>query len=244
MARRRVPLAGRRQPRIDVRAALGDDAEFQRGSDRDIAAVLRRLAEIVGGRLVEVRLGRDRDRARSPAARGTDRAAAAELFSSHAPSPDDPAVQPPGRRREDDAETRRAVDDQPDVDRVIVAAADELLGPVERIDQEIGVAVRRDAAGGDFLLGDHRHAGRGPRQRGEDDQLGRAVGLGDRRRVAASARRRSRGGRSRGSPRPPRAPRRRCLREVAALRPSSTRRHPDAAVEADRFRVQIRRSRP
>ena len=74
-------------------------------------------------------------------------------------------------------------DDQPDVDRVIVAAADELLRPVERIDQEIGVAMRRDAAGGDFLLGDDRHARRGLRQGSEDDQLGRAVRFGDRRRV-------------------------------------------------------------
>ena len=74
-------------------------------------------------------------------------------------------------------------DDQPDVDRVIVAAADELLRPVERIDEEIGVAMCRDAAGGDFLLGDDRNARRGLRQGGEDDQLSRTVRFGDRRRI-------------------------------------------------------------
>ena len=86
--------------------------------------------------------------------------------------------------------------DQADVDGVIVAAADEFLGPVERVDQEIGVVMRRDAAGGDFFFGDDRNARRRARQRREDDQLGRAVGFGDRRGVAAWLRPRSRGGRS------------------------------------------------
>ena len=36
--------------------------------------------------------------------------------------------------------------------------------------------MRRDAARGDFLLGDHRHARRGRGQRGEDDRFGGAVG--------------------------------------------------------------------
>ena len=87
-------------------------------------------------------------------------------------------------RREDHAEVRRAVADQADIDGIIVAAADEFLGAVERIDQEIGVAVGRNSARGDFFLGDHRHAGRGAGQRRQDDQLGRAVGFGDRRTVA------------------------------------------------------------
>ena len=44
--------------------------------------------------------------------------------------------------------------------------------------------VRRDAARGDFFLRDHRHTGRGARQRCEDDQLGGAVGFRHRRSVA------------------------------------------------------------
>jgi hypothetical protein len=43
------------------------------------------------------------------------------------------------------------------------------------------VLVRRDPARRHFLLRDHRDSGRRSRQRGEDDQLGGAVGLGDRR---------------------------------------------------------------
>ena len=40
-----------------------------------------------------------------------------------------------------------------------------------------------DSARGDLLLGDDRNPGRRARERGEDDQLGGAVGLGDRRGV-------------------------------------------------------------
>ena len=83
----------------------------------------------------------------------------------------------------DHAEPRRAADDQADIDRIIVAAADEFLGPVERIDQEIGVAMRRDPPRRDFLLGDHRNARRGAGQRVEDDRLRRAVALRHRRLV-------------------------------------------------------------
>ena len=92
-------------------------------------------------------------------------------------------MKPVERGLVDHAEPRRAVDDQPDVDGIIIAAADEFLGPVERVDQEIGVAMRRDPPRGDFLLGDHRHARRGLGQRGEDDRLGGAVAHRDRRLV-------------------------------------------------------------
>ena len=103
--------------------------------------------------------------------------------STQAPSP----TQPPWSRPVAGAKTtpslRNAALDQPDVDSVIVAAPDELLGPVERIDKEIGVVVRRDSAGSDLLFGDHRHAGRGSRKGREDHQLGRPIGFGDRRPV-------------------------------------------------------------
>ncbi len=73
---------------------------------------------------------------------------------------------------------------EPDVNRIIVPAPNEFLRAVEGIDQKEGAAMRRDAAGGDFLLRDHRHAWGGLGQRREDDQLGGAVGLRDRRQIA------------------------------------------------------------
>ena len=39
--------------------------------------------------------------------------------------------------------------------------------------------MRGNAARGDFLLGNHRHAGRGDRERVEDDPFGGAVADGD-----------------------------------------------------------------
>ncbi len=72
-------------------------------------------------------------------------------------------------------EMGQAIDNQPDIDGIVVAAANEFLGSVERINEEEGVAVRGDAAFGNFLLGDHRHAGRGGGERRQDDRLGGAV---------------------------------------------------------------------
>ena len=138
-----VPLAGRRQARIDVGPALGDDAEFQRRADRDMLAAADRLLEIIGGRLVEVRLRRDRDQLLAALAR-RDGAPARPVLDP-GPSPTSPpcSSRAPARNH---AEARQAVDDQPDVDRIIVAAADEFLGAVERVDEEIGVAVGGNAA--------------------------------------------------------------------------------------------------
>ena len=93
-------------------------------------------------------------------------------------------MQPVDRGRINNAEPGWPSTIKPDVDRIIVAAADELLGPVERIDQEIGAVMRRDAAGRDLLLGDDRNAGRGRASARQDDQLRGAVGLGDRRQIA------------------------------------------------------------
>ena len=47
------------------------------------------------------------------------------------------------RRRADDAEQRRAVGDQREIDGELVAAGDEFLGAVERIDQEEAAAIGR-----------------------------------------------------------------------------------------------------
>ncbi len=78
VARGRVPLAGRRCPRINVRLAFRDDAEFERRTDRNVAARPDRRFEIVDGCLVEVRLGRDRGE-RLAALASPDRLAALRL---------------------------------------------------------------------------------------------------------------------------------------------------------------------
>ena len=111
----------------------------------DMVADADRGFEIVGGVLVEVRLGSDRRRA-ARRARASRSPAARRLPPATRRRPTKPAVQRRSRRREHHAEPRRAAVDQADVDGVIVAAADELLGAVERIDQEIDVAMRGDAA--------------------------------------------------------------------------------------------------
>ena len=64
---------------------------------------------------------------------------------------DQTAVKAPCGRRKNGAEMRGAVDDQADVDRVIVPAANEFLRPIERVDQKVSIAMRRDSASGDFL---------------------------------------------------------------------------------------------
>ena len=87
-------------------------------------------------------------------------------------------MQPPICRCKDDTELGHARLDQPDVDGIVIAAANEFLGSVERIDQEVDVVVGRDSACSHFLLGDHRNARSGARQRSQDDQLGGAVGFG------------------------------------------------------------------
>ena len=88
-------------------------------------------------------------------------------------------MKPPGCRREHDSQPGRSAFDQPDIHRIIVAAANELLGSVEGVDEEVDIVMRGDAAGCHLFLRDHRNSGRSAGQRGEDDQLGRAVGFGD-----------------------------------------------------------------
>ena len=95
MSRRRIPLAGRRQPRINVGKPLGDKAEFERASNRDMLACADRLLEIVRGRLIEVRFRRDRV-ARLPERARSDGAPRAALFQPR-PLPDQAAVEPVGQ---------------------------------------------------------------------------------------------------------------------------------------------------
>ena len=97
---------------------------------------------------------------------------------------DNAAVQRPRRRREHHAESWRGPFDQTDIDGVVVAAADEFLRSVERVDEKIGVAVSGDSADGDLLFGNDWHARSRARQCGEDDKLGRSVGFSDGRRIS------------------------------------------------------------
>src|SRR5206468_12564338 len=53
----------------------------------------------------------------------------------------------------------------------------------ERVDEEVGMVVGRYPAGGHFFLGNHWNARRQRGQRSEDDQFGRPVSLGYRRRI-------------------------------------------------------------
>ena len=74
------------------------------------------------------------------------------------------------RRRIDQAEARAAVLDQGDVDGKVGALLDELLGAVERIDQEEARAERRRAIGGN-LLRHHRNVRGEPMQGFKHDRL-------------------------------------------------------------------------
>ena len=179
MTGRRVPFGRRAETRIEIGAAFGDDAELEAGANGLIAAARRRQRDIIRRILGEMRLGGDDDRRLRTGAARNDLAPLP--FVEPGMAAGDAAMQPARRRREDDAEARGLVHDQSDVDGVIVAAADKLLGAVERVDQEERAGVGRDASRRDFLLGDDRHARGGPGQSGEDDQFGGAVGLGDRR---------------------------------------------------------------
>jgi hypothetical protein len=71
----------------------------------------------------------------------------------------------------------------------LAVAADEFLGPVERIDEPEQPVMGRDAAGSCLLLGDHRDLRRQLAQVAQDHRLGALVGLGHRRRIFLAAHR-------------------------------------------------------
>src|SRR5436853_143131 len=74
-----------------------------------------------------------------------------------------PPPHQPERRRADKAEQRLAIAYQRKVDREFAAAGDELLGAVERIDQEEAAHVGR-ARLIEALLRQRRYVGRNPRE--------------------------------------------------------------------------------
>ena len=88
------------------------------------------------------------------------------------------------RRRADDAEQRRSLDHQSEVDGEFVAAGDEFLGAVQGIDQEEGLGqpgpppLRRCA-----LFRQRRNIGRQPGKALGDDAVGGKVGFRHRRAV-------------------------------------------------------------
>src|SRR2546423_540279 len=104
MTRGCVPFTRRRGPGVNVGPAFGNDAEFERRTDREIAAGANCSLEIIDGRLVEVRLGRDGGNLRTARARANS-LTSAPLVEPRAFS-DDAAVQPLGGWREHHAEAR------------------------------------------------------------------------------------------------------------------------------------------
>src|SRR5215212_7521159 len=90
------------EPGFRMLDALGKIAAagelLEPGSDRRMAAAARRVAEIVGGRLVEVGLGGNRDQRLSGLTRRNG-APSAAVFDPRARS-DEPAMEHSARRRE------------------------------------------------------------------------------------------------------------------------------------------------
>ena len=92
----------------------------------------RLTAAIQGSPRVGQRAGADR--------LGSADASCRRTVRRSAPRPTMPAPEQPERGRADDAEQRHAFGHQREVDGEFVAAGDELLGAVERIDQEEAAA--------------------------------------------------------------------------------------------------------
>ena len=131
---------GRRQPGIDIDAAFGDPAEFDRRAE--FAPYRARPCRNEGfGPGIAMRAA-DRDRPRLAARRagaGANRLDQRFALAKRQPfraAADDAAPDQPERGRADDAEQRRSVGHQRQIDGEFVAAGDEFLGAVERVDQE------------------------------------------------------------------------------------------------------------
>ena len=135
-----VPFHGAAEPGVEVGLAGGDEAELERGAGG--AEVGDGVAgDVVVGRLVAVRLGGDDDEGgrvgRADAERGERAGGRAEgaglLLRAAGGVGVEEAVL---GRGVDDAAGGDAVLDQRDVDGEVAAALDELLGAVERVDEE------------------------------------------------------------------------------------------------------------
>src|ERR1044072_3476122 len=91
----------------------------------------------------------------------TSDAAARSTFVAECPAANQSRPQLAGCRLMHHPKLGLAIYDQANVDRIIVPSAHELLGSVQRVDEKIAIVVRRNAAGGSFFFGNHRHARRG-----------------------------------------------------------------------------------
>src|SRR5690606_14099474 len=158
LRRRGIPFGRRTEARIDVRVAFGDETDLQGAAHRTelvraerVEITLERPAVAVAAAADDAqRLPRARGRAnrtRLPVGTGAPRAAdgrTAEVFARE-------------RRRENDAEHRRVIFDQSDIDRELAVSLDEFLRAGEGIDEP--VARPLDAArvlGAVRLLREHR----------------------------------------------------------------------------------------
>src|SRR5205814_5419768 len=146
MARRDVPFGGGAETGIDVDTAFRDPAELHRRAELGSYCTRPPGDEALGpavamGAADSHRPGLAAWRARP----GTDRLDGGDRVVDHRQAlgavPDQPAPDQAQRRRADEAEQRLAVAHQCEVDRELVAAGDELLGAVERIDQEKAAAI-------------------------------------------------------------------------------------------------------
>src|SRR4051812_14922775 len=93
------------------------------------------------------------------------------------------AVEAARRWREHHPELGCAMLDQSDIDGVIIPTTNEFLGAVQWIDEEEGVVVGWDSPRRHFLFSDDGYPRRSARECGQDDQLGRSVGLRYRRMI-------------------------------------------------------------
>src|SRR5690606_15127268 len=157
IAGRRVPLHGRAEARIKIRLAPREQAEFQRRAYRaDLRSGKSRNVGVGLG--CAMRQARQDDRSCLPARTGAD-----------LPSPHNLAITQihlertlaPSRkqkvtcRRINDAEHRRAMAYQGDIDGEIWTTVDELARAIKRIDQQECIAALRNDAERGILL---RHA--------------------------------------------------------------------------------------
>src|SRR3954468_15683871 len=186
MAGRDVPFRGRRQPGIDIDAAFGHPAELDRRAEfaPDRARPCRN--ESFGPGIAMRAADRDRPRlAARRASAGTNRLDQRLAMAERQPfraAADNAAPDQPERGRADDAEQRRPVGYERQIDGEFVAAGDEFLGAVERIDQEETFLIGRRGLRG-ALFRQRRYAGRHPGKAVGDDSVGRQIGLRYRRSV-------------------------------------------------------------
>ena len=171
---------------MNIDPALGHPAEFDRRAE--FAPYRARPCRNEGfGPGIAMRAA-DRDRPRLAARRaGTGANRLDQRFTLAKRQPfraasDNAAPDQPERGRADDAEQRRPVGHQRQIDGEFVAAGDEFLGAVQRVDQEEAFLVGQRGRLG-ALFRQRRYVWRHLDKALGDDSVGRQIGLGYRRSV-------------------------------------------------------------